>query len=219
MSVVEQVIARAYGECGYVETPVNRTKYGRWYGMDGQPWCAMYVSWCFADHPEMIGGKFAYTPTFANWFKARGRFDMVPVRGDVVFFDFPDSVDRIQHVGIVLGVSATQITTIEGNTSSGTSGSQSNGGGVYVRTRPRDGSIAGYGHPAYVDPTPVEPPKEDDEMEGYVEVGGHSRGPDHPDFTKRDEDFIAAVKRVCEEYGKAAVVRSVTRYSYKDGRL
>lgn len=22
------------------------TPYGEWYGMNGQPWCAMFVSWC-----------------------------------------------------------------------------------------------------------------------------------------------------------------------------
>lgn len=24
----------------------NYTKYGKWYGLDGQPWCDMFVSWC-----------------------------------------------------------------------------------------------------------------------------------------------------------------------------
>src|SRR5690606_31668374 len=59
----------------------------------------------------------------------------------------PDSVRRIQHVGIVEKVISSGVQTIEGNTSGGSSGSQSNGGGVYRRTR--TSSIVGFGHPAY----------------------------------------------------------------------
>ena len=44
MSVVE--IAKA--EIGYAEKGnSNDTKYGKWYGLNNNPWCAMFVSWCF----------------------------------------------------------------------------------------------------------------------------------------------------------------------------
>ena len=68
----------------------------------------------------------------------------------MVFFDWPgDGIDRIQHVGLVESVTATSITTIEGNTSGSDVGSQDNGDGVWRRTRPRNRSIVGYGLPAY----------------------------------------------------------------------
>ena len=45
----EDVLAIAKAEIGYTETPAdsNRTKYGRWFGMNGQPWCMMFIMWCF----------------------------------------------------------------------------------------------------------------------------------------------------------------------------
>ena len=42
------VIDAAQNEVGYQETGNNDTKYGKWYGLNNQPWCAMFVSWCFA---------------------------------------------------------------------------------------------------------------------------------------------------------------------------
>lgn len=37
----------ALSQLGVTETGNNKTKYGEWYGMDGNAWCAMFVSWCF----------------------------------------------------------------------------------------------------------------------------------------------------------------------------
>ena len=72
-----------------------------------------------------------------------------PRRGAIAFFDFPDRVDRIQHVGLVEAVlPGGRIQTIEGNTSSGVVGSQSDGGGVYRRIRPVT-HVALYGYPDY----------------------------------------------------------------------
>ena len=42
----ENMLTIAESQLGYRETAENYTKYGKWYGMDGQPWCAMFVSWC-----------------------------------------------------------------------------------------------------------------------------------------------------------------------------
>ncbi|MFS0592966.1 peptidoglycan-binding protein [Cytobacillus horneckiae] len=38
----------AAGEIGTLEGPNNDTKYGKWIGMNYQPWCASFVSWCAA---------------------------------------------------------------------------------------------------------------------------------------------------------------------------
>jgi len=144
----ERVLEVARSQIGYREGKNNSNKYGTAYGMPNVAWCAQFTWWCFREagvgslHP-----KTAYTPTLAQYYKDRGRFDKNPRPGDLVFFDFPDSVRRIQHVGIVEKVISGGVQTIEGNTSSGSSGSQSNGGGVYRRTR--TSSIVGFGHPAY----------------------------------------------------------------------
>ncbi|MGN1085693.1 MAG: CHAP domain-containing protein [Porcipelethomonas sp.] len=47
---VEMVIATAKAEVGYKESPKNsnKTKYGKWIGADGQPWCCSFVCWIFA---------------------------------------------------------------------------------------------------------------------------------------------------------------------------
>lgn len=147
---LSRILAIAQAEVGYIEQPVNLTKYGKWYGMNGQPWCAMFISWLFAQagDAETIG-KFAYTPTFAQSFKNRGEWGTVPKVGSIAFFNFPDSVDRIQHVGIVQSFDNHTVTCIEGNTSSGSTGSQSNGGQVARRARLRNSSIVGYGYPSY----------------------------------------------------------------------
>lgn len=36
----------ARSQLGYKEQPENLNKYGKWYGMNGVAWCAIFVSWC-----------------------------------------------------------------------------------------------------------------------------------------------------------------------------
>lgn len=144
-----KVLNIARSQIGYDEGDNNDNKFGRWYGMNHVSWCDQFVSWVgdTAGAGEIIG-RAAYTPSHAAWFQARGRWGHTPRRGAIAFFDFPDSVHRIQHVGIVESVRGDRVVTIEGNTSSGRSGSQSNGGGVYRRVRARS-LIVGYGYPQY----------------------------------------------------------------------
>ncbi len=181
LTTVQGVINDARHEVGTVERPSNLTKYGVWYGMDGQPWCAIFISWLFRDKLSAIGGKRAYTPTFADYFKRVGRWGSKPKVGAVVFYDFPDSVDRIQHVGLVVSYDRKTITTIEGNTSPGTSGSQSNGGGVYLRVRPRNRSIVGYGYPDFDEPKQYRVTRT---------MGAHTR-PSWASLSRRDCKFSA----------------------------
>lgn len=138
-----KVIASAKSQLGVKESPFgsNRTKYGRAINQDGVPWCAIFVWWVFReagfDLREVAPGLM-YTPTFSSQLKAAG-WRAVSVSsarpGDIVFFDFPDDVHRIQHVGIVEKVNG-QLTCIEGNTS--IRGSQSNGGMVCRKVRSAD---------------------------------------------------------------------------------
>jgi hypothetical protein len=148
----ERVLQIARGELGTTENPPgsNRQKYGAAYGMNGVAWCAEFVWWAFTQAGDSgLIPKTAYTPTFADWFRGRRQWGTAPRVGAVVFYDFPgDGVNRISHTGIVEAVNGDgSIVAIEGNTSSGTGGSQTNGGIVARRTR-RTG-IVGYGYPAY----------------------------------------------------------------------
>lgn len=150
MPTAARVLSVAREEIGTTEAPAgsNRTKYGAWYGMDGNAWCAMFVSWVL-DQAAITGFRHAYTPYGVDLFKKAGRWYDKPRPGDIAFFDFPDSTYRVQHVGIVVRNNRNgTITTIEGNTSRGLTGSQDNGGGVFKRVRPK-AHIVGYGRPPY----------------------------------------------------------------------
>lgn len=150
------VLALAVSTLGYKESPAgsNQSKFGSWYGMDRQPWCASWVSWVFYHAglplPITTPKGFAYCPYGVKWFKDKGQFFKQPKVGDVVFFDFTSGRDGIaDHVGIVEKVNKDgTVTTIEGNTSSTESGSQSNGGCVARRIRSMS-VIQGFGRPNY----------------------------------------------------------------------
>jgi hypothetical protein len=145
-----QVLDVARSQLGTVEGRDGSNKYGAAYGMDRVAWCAQFVWWTFGEAGAgALIPKTAYTPTLAGWFQQRGQASRTPRVGSLVFYNFPDSLDRIQHVGIVEAVNSDgTIVTIEGNTSSGSSGSQSAGGGVWRRRRSTS-SVVVYGHPAY----------------------------------------------------------------------
>lgn len=152
MTTPADVLTVALRQKGTKENPPgsNKSKYGNWYGLDGNPWCAMFVSYCFyqAGLPLPIQGEkgFAYCPHGVNWFRKRGRWSTAnPEPGDVVFFCW--SNDGIaDHVGIVKEARGHQdIVSIEGNTSPV---NDTNGGEVMVRER-RGSIILGYGKPDY----------------------------------------------------------------------
>lgn len=156
-------VARLRAEIGYTESPpgTNRTKYAAVAGhANGQPWCETFIVAMAKSGGLLLPSYSAYTPTVAQSFKATGRWHATPQVGDLAFFDFPDSVHRIQHVGTVVAFTAKTVTTIDGNTSSGPGGSEDNGGGVYERTRSRS-LVVGYGRPIYAATAALE---EDDDM-------------------------------------------------------
>ncbi len=109
-------------------------------GWVGFAWCAAFVYRNFkeATYPiEKIPNR-ASVGYAERW--ARGEHYLVerPLRGDIVAYQFdgdtwPDHtghVERVLRFGPVL-----YLQTIEGNTSSGSGGSQADGGGVYRRRR------------------------------------------------------------------------------------
>ena len=181
MTSAADVIAVAQREVGLVERPVNLSKFGAWYGMDGQLWCAMFVSWCFnqagASHLVAASTKkgFSLCAAGAAWFQKRGQWGTQPRVGAVAFYRFKKGPPRINHVGIVIGINGNgSIDTIEGNTSRGTGSSQRDGGGVWRRRRAVD--IVGYGYPAYDGGSgplpPPPPPPPGNEVERIRQIQG-----------------------------------------------
>lgn len=135
MATAKQILQLAASQVGITEQPPNsnRTKYGAWYGMDGEPWCDMFVSWLGDQVGQTDIGKFAYCPYHVTHFKSKGlwlgRIDN-PEPGDIIFFA---NKGTACHVGIVVEkLSNGYIRTIEGNTSVA---SNDNGGAVMVRDR------------------------------------------------------------------------------------
>lgn len=112
------------------------------------------ISWCqcFANAVLVAGGgaqlRSAYTPQVVQWAREHSHgLKLVSISsaqpGDFVYFKWPGvSRDFCDHVGVVASNKNGVITTVEGNTSPGNSGSQNNGGGVYLRTRPRSYMVA-----------------------------------------------------------------------------
>ena len=135
------VIAAAKSQVNYKEGANNDSKFGAWYGMNHQSWCAMFVTWCFSQAKALPAlEKFAYCPALESWAHSKGM--IVPIAqaqaGDVLLFDWNHS-GVAQHVGIATGPvdpHTRLIPTIEGNTGPDHVGvNQSNGDGVYAKVR------------------------------------------------------------------------------------
>jgi hypothetical protein len=154
-------VRNAEADAGYGETRCsaavgNNTKFGKWYGMNCAAWCAMAVSrWYYdagAPQPASSSKGFAYTPSGAAWYQAKGAWagpGTNPERGWVVFF-YSNSAGRIAHVGLVRGPRGSDglVPTVEGNTNGAGS---ADGGGVLLKRRSPSQAlsfrIAGYGIP------------------------------------------------------------------------
>lgn len=159
-STAAALLAEAEKWKGYKEGASNHTAFGEWYAtlvkdksFAYASWCDEYVSYCaHASGNADIVGQFAYCPSHVNFFKSRGQWHKATEAikpGDIVFFDWDDD-GVADHIEIARAASApgATVATIGGNTSSGLAGSQSNGDGVYERTRYRS-DILGFGRPAY----------------------------------------------------------------------
>lgn len=160
------IIKVAKKEVGTIEGPKdNETKYGKWTGMNFQPWCQSFVSWC-AFKSGLDAKKYpksASTIVASDWFKKKDRWadarNDEPTPGDWIYFDFPeDGVNRISHVGICIKNNGDgTIQVIEGNTSGTAKGDQRNGGmcvektRAYVKNNKKKliNGVVGWGRPVY----------------------------------------------------------------------
>lgn len=134
---VKELLSTARAELGYQESPANsnKTKYGEWFGLNGQPWCMMFVQWCFhrVGGYEMLPAHTASCGALMRAAQATGSWvtgDYQP--GDVVILNFHGAKKQTDHCGIVWELADGGVMTIEGNT--GTT-SEANGGEVMARVR------------------------------------------------------------------------------------
>ena len=144
-SAGQKVIRWCEAQIGTTESPAGSNwgpKISDWIKFTGYDfpvyWCGCFA--CFAT--VKVGGakvpnriRLGYTGYIVSDAKGSTNgleevsFDNARA-GDIVVYTF-------DHIGVVERVSGTTLTAIEGNTSSGSSGSQSNGGGVFRRLRNR----------------------------------------------------------------------------------
>lgn len=136
---MSSIVDIAKKEIGVSESPKNsnKTKYGKWFGLDGVAWCGIFVSWCYSQTKSPLGKigflkGFAGCQTAVAYFKKKDKITKKPVPGDIVFFDWNND-GRYDHTGIfVRAIDKKTFETIEGNTSLT---NQSNGGQVMKRNR------------------------------------------------------------------------------------
>ncbi|MEN9684832.1 MAG: hypothetical protein RLZZ28_618 [Bacteroidota bacterium] len=136
----QAIIDIAAAEKGMGEKPANSnlTKYGKWYGFDGVPWCAMFVSWVYDQAGYPLGkiddeNGFRYCPSAYQFWKAHDRITTEPHKGDIVLFDWSGD-GKCDHTGIFVEWVTPYKSFIswEGNTAMG---NDSDGGKVMLRSR------------------------------------------------------------------------------------
>lgn len=140
----------AENELEYHESGNNITKFGKWSGCDGQPWCAAFAAWAIA---QAFDGKKSsavkalhgcsnvnYTPTLTDTFKSHNAWYKTPEVGDEVMYG--DSGGPY-HVGLVTSVNKKKKTyvSVEGNANDKVS--------KKVHSSFMDGNVIGYGRPDY----------------------------------------------------------------------
>jgi hypothetical protein len=141
LSTRERALDGATRWLGYTEQPAgsNHTTFGEWYGVDYQPWCAIFATYLYmveADGSPSFarGSRWAYVPYIVAD-AANLRYGLsittTPIPGDLVCYDW-ERDGTFDHVGLFEAGTPSSFTAIEGNTSTS---SNSNGGEVMRRQR------------------------------------------------------------------------------------
>jgi hypothetical protein len=135
----------ARSQIGYVERPVNRTKYGRQFGQDGIFWCMAFVWCCFenSDNKRLV----IKTASTRELYHAAKRGDRrmqwlspnaAAKAGDLVEFHMGGNLRPVNHIGIVeRQLPDGRLVCIEGNTGGRGPGGERNGGMVARKIRNR----------------------------------------------------------------------------------
>lgn len=168
---LSKVLEIALGELGKTEFPKgsNLTEYGERYGLNGVPWCVIFLWDAYQRAGERMafynGGKTASCKTLLRCYREEGK--TAPITdiqiGDILILNFSgkkiDGELDTEHCGLVVekGKLAGTWYTVEGNTSPGLEGSQDNGGCVAKKLRSVK-NVVGVCRPTYKpdDPQPVD---------------------------------------------------------------
>lgn len=138
----DDIIGVAKTQLGYREGANNATKYGTWYGLPNQPWCAMFISWCArqAGIPTSVLKNSAVAAPDAQYFNIPyyDGASYTPQKGDLFF------TKSWSHVGLVYYVDGDYFYTIEGN-----SNNMGSGEGTSVVSNRRKISNFYFGVPNY----------------------------------------------------------------------
>ena len=140
MTTGSKAVTKARSQNGVSERGYsNKVKFNDWfYGRPvsggAYPWCAAFTSWVYDQIGLKAGSDFPRSASVAmcfEWYRKHGRrIDKRKLRpGDQVRYTF-------SHTGIFAGYRGGRALVWEGNTSGSSRGSQRDGGGVHLRTRP-----------------------------------------------------------------------------------
>lgn len=125
---------------------------GSSFSVNSTPWCAIFVTYC----ARQVGIPTEVIPNFASCTISRDQFwkpknqyhlksGYQPKVGDIIYFDWGNNSSLLDHVGIVVGVTSTTVTTVEGNSKGNT-----NVYGVRKKTYNKTlTDIDGYAAPGY----------------------------------------------------------------------
>lgn len=148
---IHKVVSLAYEQVGYREGADNWNKYADnamvteaiGWNVQNQPWCAVFICYLFIESfglyqgKEMMHGCSAGCAVQAEYYQRNNSFYVNPCKGDQIFFYVGGGIN---HTGIVVDISGSTITTIEGNYSDS----------VCTNTYfIGDTNIAGYGRPCW----------------------------------------------------------------------
>ena len=128
----EDILAVAKSQLGYEESKRNfivrpdgsvqgYTRYGDWYGLEYEEWCAMFVSFCL-NYAQIPAADFPRESGCQPWIEDLAWIGLYeddedkyePQPGDLIFFQWEND-DRASHVGVVEYVADGWVHTIEGN--------------------------------------------------------------------------------------------------------
>jgi hypothetical protein len=128
-------LAEAATHLGYRESPFgsNDTIFGAWYGLQGQPWCAVFESYCFGHTGS--GFRYSYVPDiYHDARNGLNRLQVVwtPKPGDLALYDIGG--EQLAHTAFVHTSPASgRFEDLGGNTGPI---NVSNGGEVLIQRRP-----------------------------------------------------------------------------------
>ena len=170
---IHKVVQLAYDQVGYKEGSNNWNKYAadprmtQFYGwnVQNQYWCNIFADWIHVDlfgvaaARDMLYGGSTACRIAAEQFQRNGAWFDYPEKGDQVFYYVSGGIN---HIGTVVDVSGSTLTTVEGNYQDGV---------CVVTHYINDPEIAGYGRPNWsvVADTPDNDPA--DEKTGLIVDG------------------------------------------------